>query len=125
MAAGHRRPPNRTSFKPGPDPRRPKGRVKGVPNKVTRDVKEFLSSMVNDPAVQKAFRAQILAGDKGAMAAFLGATHLIVGKPRETHDVNISPSLSEIMVMGLQLKAETERAEREAAKAKHEKHEKK
>lgn len=118
MAVGHRRPPNRTSFKPGPDPRRPKGRVKGVPNKVTTEVKAFLTTMVNDPAIQDAFRAQILAKDKGAMQAFLGAVHLVIGKPAETHNVNVAPSLSEIMVMGLQLKADTERAEREAAKAK-------
>lgn len=97
------------AFKPGPDPRRKRGRDKGVQNKVTREVKAFLTSMVSDPEVQESFRAQILAGDKGAMQAFLGATHLVVGRPTETHNVNVSPSLAEIMVLGLQLKADSKR----------------
>lgn len=31
-----------TAFKPGPDPRRKRGRTKGVPNRFTRDVREML-----------------------------------------------------------------------------------
>ena len=89
-------------FKKG-EPRPPNGgRKKGVPNKVPVAVKEFFRAMVEDPDVQDAFRAQVVGGDKGSMAAFLGAAAHVIGKPKETIQVSTTPSMAKLLVMALQ-----------------------
>lgn len=92
----------RTVFKKGHDPRRKNGRDKGVPNKITRAVKDFLREMVEDPDVQEAFKNQIVNGDRGSMQAFLGSIHLVVGKPKESVEVSTSPSMSKLLLMALE-----------------------
>lgn len=67
-------------FKKG-DPKPPNsGRRKGTPNKLTRDVKEFLGLLVNKVSVQDAVEARI---EKGDAVAFFRALEHVLGKPKE------------------------------------------
>jgi hypothetical protein len=61
---------------------RPKtgGRRKGTPNRATRAVKGFLSSLLEQADVQEAIRKRILQGDT---IAFFRALEHVVGKPRQ------------------------------------------
>jgi hypothetical protein len=61
------------------------GRRRGTPNKVTREVKEFLAEVLTKPDVQAVIEARILAGDT---VAFFKAVEMVHGKPRQTLDVN-------------------------------------
>lgn len=96
-------------FKKGGDPRRQNGREKGVPNKVTRAVKDFFVEITSDPDVQDAFKDVILARDKSTAVAFLGAAAHVIGKPKETVQVDTTPNMAKLIVMALQAAA----AERE------------
>jgi hypothetical protein len=77
-AAPNKRKPNKGSFKKGKPPG--PGRPPGCPNKLTRDVKEFLQALVNKQSVQEAVEARI---EKGDAVAFFRALEHVVGKPRE------------------------------------------
>ncbi len=99
-------------FKKGTPKPANSGRKKGVRNKVTREVKDFLREMVNDPQVQAAFRKQLVRGDRGAMQAFLGSTHLIIGRPKESVEVSTSPSMSKMLLLALQTANEMEAEQR-------------
>jgi hypothetical protein len=48
-------------------------------------VTEFLFEILDDPTVQDAMRARVLAGDTGA---FFRAIEIIHGKPRQAVEVN-------------------------------------
>lgn len=58
------------------------GRPRGVPNKATVEVKDFCSSIVDDPAYQQAVRARAL---KGKLAPAIEAMlwYYAKGKPKE------------------------------------------
>ncbi len=58
----------------------PAGRPPGVPNKLTRDVKEFLAALVASQRVQEAVEARI---EKGDAVAFFRALEHVLGKPKE------------------------------------------
>jgi len=57
------------------------GRKKGVPNKTTRAVKEFLAEILDRADVQDAIRQRILKGDT---AAFFKAVEHVLGKPKQS-----------------------------------------
>jgi hypothetical protein len=61
------------------------GRPKGSLNKTTRQVKEFLAQLVDDPEIQQATRERILAGD---VTGFFKAIELVHGKARQSVDMN-------------------------------------
>lgn len=63
------------------------GRKKGVPNKLTRKVKEFLEALVDDVETQDAVQERIRKGDA---VAFFRALEHVVGKPKETIDANVT-----------------------------------
>ena len=63
-----------------PFPKGHTGRPPGTPNKLTRDVKEFLAALVASQRVQEAVEARI---EKGDAVAFFRALEHVVGKPRE------------------------------------------
>jgi len=67
--------------KPGP------GRPKGIPNKTTRAVKEFLASLCDSAEVKEAVKGRILAGDA---VAFFRALEHVAGKPKENLDVTMT-----------------------------------
>lgn len=78
-------------FKKG-EPRPPNaGRKKGTPNKLTRDVKQFLDDLVTDVDVQEAVRDRLKKGDT---VGFFRALENAIGKPTERHelkgDVNLT-----------------------------------
>ncbi len=74
-----------TRFKTG-NPGRPKGAL----NKTTRAVKEFLAELVDDEEVQTAVRGRIVKGDA---VAFFRALEHVLGKPRESSDVNLNANV--------------------------------
>ena len=101
--------PRGRPFKKG-QPRLPNaGRKPGSLNKLTRDVKEFMRELVDDPEIQDSVRAQILKGDRGAMAGFLGVAAHVVGRPKETVELSTSPSLAKLLVLA----AESAKAKKE------------
>jgi hypothetical protein len=65
------------------------GRRKGTPNRTTRAVREFLAALAEDVAIQDAVRERILAGD--AVAFFRAVDH-VLGRPKESVDVNVPQS---------------------------------
>ena len=82
------------------DPRRPKGigttggRKKGTPNKSTVELREFFSSVLNDPA----YRARLLARAKlGTLPppVEIALWHYAVGKPKETIDQHLDVSVKQ------------------------------
>lgn len=85
------------------------GRAPGTPNKVTVEVKEFFRQLVEDPLVQRSFRAQIIMGEKGAMAAFLGSAAHVIGRPKETVAVETTPNMSKLLIMAITRMQEKEK----------------
>jgi hypothetical protein len=68
-------------------PRHPNaGRKKGTPNKATREVKEFLADLCQDPEVQAAVRERILNGEA---ALFFRAVEQVFGKPHQSMDLSV------------------------------------
>ena len=57
------------------------GRKAGTPNKITRDIKDWMAQIVAKASVQDAIEERILRGDA---VAFLRIVEQVVGKPRET-----------------------------------------
>ena len=76
--------------------------------KLTRDVREFLQELVNDPEVQDSIRLQIMAGEKGtgAMAGYFTAVAHQVGKPKASVEVSVSPSLSKLLLLAREKREE-------------------
>lgn len=74
------------------------GRKPGVRNKVTRAVREFLTEMADDPKVQKAFKDQVVRGDRGSMQAYLGVVAHIIGRPKETVSVETTPDMAQLLL---------------------------
>jgi hypothetical protein len=61
------------------------GRRRGIPNRATRAVKEFLSELLERADVQDVIRDRILKGDT---SAFFKAVEIVHGKARQALDVN-------------------------------------
>ena len=101
-------------FAKGYDPRRKVGRTKGVPNRATKAVKDFLIEVTSDPEVQGAFRQAIIDRDRGALQAFLGAVSFVIGKPKEAVQVQTSPSMSQLLLIALQRANQARREEQES-----------
>lgn len=72
----------------------PKGRKKGVPNRTTRAVKEFLAALVDDTETQEAVRERIRKGDA---VAFFRALEHVVGKPKEYIEHSVGRELVETL----------------------------
>lgn len=72
-------PRNRIPPPPGP------GRPKGVPNKATRDIKEFSRKVLTDPAYVEALKVRLRRGTAGAVEIEL--YRHAYGQPKETKEV--------------------------------------
>lgn len=58
------------------------GRQKGVPNKVTREIRAASQALLSNPAYQKSLKARLRAGKAPHMEVLLH--HYAHGKPKET-----------------------------------------
>jgi hypothetical protein len=72
------------------------GRPKGVPNKVTVEVREAASALVDDPVYRKKLRDD-LRKRKLAPAVEVLLWHYAKGKPKETIDVDLT---NRVQVLG-------------------------
>ena len=64
------------------------GRKKGVPNKVTQDVREFAQRFIDDEDYKASLKRRILRGDAAHMETLIW--HYRFGKPKDTLDVNLA-----------------------------------
>ena len=87
------------------------GRSKGAANRPARPVKDFLQALVDDPEVQESIRRQIFEGRPGAMQAFLEAAQMVMGRPRQRVQVELSPDLAELLFLAHQ-ESQAEREDR-------------
>lgn len=69
--------PRGRPYKPGEG-----GRPKGVPNKATREIREFAQRILEDPEYVESLRRRLKRGTAGQVEALL--FHYGYGKPRET-----------------------------------------
>ena len=80
---------NLTGLKRGGSP----GRTKGVPNKSTRDAREFCAGIVCDPAYQQSIRQRALAGKLAPVVECM-LWHYAHGKPaqpiEQTGDITVT-----------------------------------
>lgn len=88
------------------------GRKKGTPNRVTRDVNEFISELVSDSEVQESIRSQILCGKRDAMRGFLGLLEHKIGKAKATLELDASPSMSRLLSLAMKENAKEDRETR-------------
>lgn len=63
----------------------PQGRPRGVPNKVTTEVREAANALVDDPEYRQALSVRLKTGAAGPMEPLLW--HYAKGKPVERHEV--------------------------------------
>lgn len=61
------------------------GRPKGVPNKITQEVKDIAKRLVEDVEYQEALGDRLKQGSAGAIEVTLW--HYAYGKPKETHEL--------------------------------------
>jgi hypothetical protein len=66
---------------------------------VTGDLNHFLHDLVSDPEVREAVKDQIVSGKDGAVQLFFEAVAHVVGRPRETVRVEVSPELVRLLSM--------------------------
>lgn len=110
VKAGEKKKPRGRPFQKG-HPKIPgAGRPLGSTSKVTRAVKEFFLDLTSDPRVQEAIRQQIIDGDRGSMAAFLGAAAYVIGKPKEMTEVDLGPRLAKLLLLAQDRLAERRKA---------------
>jgi hypothetical protein len=93
--------PRGRPFKKGHPPPPNAGRKKGVPNKLTRSYKEFLGALIEDTEVQKAVKAQIIAGE---WQPYFKAISQLHGMPKV--EVDAGPGLAKLLEMGIKAASE-------------------
>jgi hypothetical protein len=70
----------------GPGP----GRPKGLPNKATREQREFLRGILESDDYRESFRRRLVRGDPGLEQM---AHHYVMGKPKDTLAIESAPPL--------------------------------
>ena len=71
----------------------PRGRPKGVPNKATIAIKEFLRCCLDDPRYRARFRRQMFNGEISPALEQM-AYHYVIGKPREQIDITATVGIT-------------------------------
>jgi hypothetical protein len=66
------------------------GRPRGVPNKATRDQKEFLRSVLESEEYRESLRLRLIRGEPGLEQM---AHHYLMGKPKDTLAIEHAPPL--------------------------------
>lgn len=74
-----------------------KGRVKGVPNKITRELHDFIDKVLTDPVYQDKLLKQAREGTMSETLQ-LYMWQLRAGKPREIIDLNLGKGVPEHLV---------------------------
>lgn len=63
------------------------------------DLTDFLDDLVTDPEVQGAVRDYIVSGKDGAVQLFFEAVAHVVGRPRVTVRLDVTPDLARLLSM--------------------------
>lgn len=87
------------------------GRPKGVPNKATREHKEFLKGILESAEYRESFRRRVIRGDPGLEQMMC---HYVLGKPKDTLAIEALPPLLVVDELSLDDVAR-QRAERDDA----------
>jgi hypothetical protein len=88
-----KRPAPKTAYAPGVSGN-PRGRPKGVKNKVTSEVRQIAQGLLSNPRYAESLKARLESGTiLPGVEAMLW--HYAYGKPKETIDLNINTELSE------------------------------
>lgn len=80
-----------------------RGRKKGVPNKNTREIKDFSKGFLERPAYRKSLKRRVDAGEAPHMETLLH--HYGYGKPKESLDVNVNAAAKDMTDEELAAKA--------------------
>ena len=68
-------------------------------NAAPRDLGDFLHDLVTDPEVQAAVKDYIVSGRDGAAQLFLEAAAYVIGRPKETVRLEVTPELVRLLSM--------------------------
>jgi len=91
--------PRKNLFQKG-NPKPPNsGRKKGTPNKLTRDIRQFIDHICNSVEVQDSIESQIVNGERDAVKGFLGIVAHKIGSPKQSVEVGTSPSLAKLLIL--------------------------
>jgi hypothetical protein len=96
--SGSRR--NRTSFQPGKSGN-PAGRPRGIPNKITVEIRQLALELVNNPDYRECFKQRLLKG-KLAPAVEAMLWHYAFGKPKDELDLKVSAGDQELVELLLE-----------------------
>jgi hypothetical protein len=72
-----------------------RGRPKGVPNKVTQEIREASRAILERDEYRESLKTRLDAGEAPHMETLLH--HYAYGKPKDTHDITVKASILDLL----------------------------
>jgi hypothetical protein len=86
-------------------------RTPRAPYAPPRNLTDFLHDLVTDPEVQEAVKDHIVSGEEGAVQLFFEAVAHVIGRPRQTVRVEVTPELARLLSLAHQFRADQKQGE--------------